>query len=95
MNWRPIILPELPPLSLPDSPNLAISLPSLPILPSIELPDLPDLPALPTIELPDLPPPPKLPKILSSIEIILDFVKLVLKARCLLLTLPIAPEDKV
>jgi hypothetical protein len=66
INTRPLLLPTLPSLFLPDTPNinLSIQLPEIPLLPSIEIPELPDLPSLPTVELPDLPPPPKLPKIL-------------------------------
>jgi len=62
------------------------------VLPEIEIPELPPLPNLPSVQLPDLPPPPKLPKMLSSIEVVLDIIKLITKAMCLLKSLPIAPE---
>lgn len=89
---RPILLPELPKLYLPDTPSAGITLPNLPVLPTIELPELPDLPSLPTVELPDLPPPPTLPKMLSSLEVILDILKLVTKAMCILKSSPFHPE---
>ncbi|MBT3729730.1 hypothetical protein HOG27_07005, partial [bacterium] len=50
------------------------------------------LPTLPTIELPDLPPPPKLPKLLSEIEVVLDVIKLITKAMCVLKSSPLHPE---
>lgn len=81
---RPIILPNLPALILPDIPNLKVSLPALPVLPTIKLPELPDLPSLPRVTLPDLPPPPKLPKMFASLEIIADIMKLIAKAMCIL-----------
>jgi len=65
---RPILLPTLPDLILPDVPNVNISLPELPVLPTFEIPELPDLPTLPTVELPDLPPAPTLPKMFASLE---------------------------
>jgi hypothetical protein len=68
INMRPIVLPSLPLLGLPNVPSLGFSLPALPQLPSFELPELPDLPTLPTVELPDLPPPPKIPKIFGAVE---------------------------
>ena len=68
INLRPIVLPNLPELKLPDVPTVGFSLPELPILPEIKLPELPDLPSLPTIELPDLPPPPKIPKLFGAVE---------------------------
>ncbi|MFC1797772.1 hypothetical protein ACFLY2_00910 [Patescibacteria group bacterium] len=71
--------------------NLTESL-TIPILPTIEIPQLPDIPSLPTINLPDLPPPPKLPKMFAEIGVVLDIVKLITKAMCILKTLPIAPE---
>jgi hypothetical protein len=69
-----------------------VILPSLPVLPSIELPTLPDLPTLPKIELPNLPPPPKLPKLLSAIEAVLNILKIVTKIMCLIQKSPFAPE---
>lgn len=91
-NLRPILLPTLPNLYLPNSPNVNIHLPSLPLLPEFELPTLPDLPSLPTVELPNLPPPPKLPKLLSVIEAYLNILKLITKAMCILKTSPFVPE---
>lgn len=91
-NTRPIVIPSLPKLYLPDVPTVKIKLPALPVLPSIELPELPDLPNLPTVELPNLPPPPKLPKILSAIEAVLKILKIVTKIMCLIQHSPFAPE---
>ena len=68
INMRPIVLPALPSLALPDVPSLGFSLPPLPLLPSFELPELPDLPTLPSVELPNLPPPPKIPELFGSVE---------------------------
>jgi hypothetical protein len=79
----------VPPVDLSVNLDLGID---IPILPSIDIPELPDIPSLPTIILPDLPPPPKLPKLLSEIEVILDVLKLITKSLCLLKSLPIAPE---
>lgn len=89
---RPILLPELPNLYLPDAPNVNIVLPDLPVLPELVIPELPDLPTWPTVELPDLPPPPTLPKMLSALEAILDILKLVTKAMCILKSSPFIPE---
>lgn len=91
---KPILLPELPNLYLPDFPNIDIilNLPDLPILPRIEIPELPDLPTLPTVELPDLPPPPTLPKMFAQLEAILDILKLITKAMCILKSSPFVPE---
>lgn len=89
---RPILLPELPNLYLPDAPNVNISFPSIPVLPRLEIPELPDLPSLPTVELPDLPPPPTLPKMFASLEAILDILKLITKAMCILKSSPFHPE---
>jgi hypothetical protein len=95
---RPIVLPELPALTLPEAPNLnlnvnlGLSLPEIPILPEIEIPELPDLPTLPTIELPDLPPPPKLPKMFGALEGMLDILKLITKLMCILKSSPFVPE---
>lgn len=91
-NLRPLLIPPLPRLYLPDSPNVNINLPTLPLLPKIDLMELPDLPSLPKIELPNLPPPPKLPKLLSSIEIFLDILKIITKVMCILKTSPFVPE---
>ncbi len=91
-NTRPIVIPYLPKLYLPDIPNVKIKLPTLPILPSLKIPELPDLPTLPTVELPNLPPPPKLPKILSVIEVVIKILQIVTKIQCLLQKSPFAPE---
>jgi len=69
INYRPIVLPNLPKLILPDAnANLELNLPDMPLLPRFEFPELPDIPTLPEIKLPDLPPPPLLPKIFSQLE---------------------------
>ncbi len=100
ITTKPLLLPMLPELHLPDRPTVELSLwlwvdlPTLPVLPMIEIPELPDLPSIPTINLPDLPPPPKLPKLLSAIEMILQIVDLIMKAVCLLKKLPIHPEHR-
>lgn len=65
---RPIVLPTLPELNLPDAPSADISLPPLPTLPTLEFPEMPELPSLPTVELPDLPPPPQIPELFGSVE---------------------------
>lgn len=92
LNKRPIVLPVLPELKLPSVPNVNINLPSLPLLPNFEIPELPDLPTLPKIELPDLPPPPKLPKIFASLEWVIKILKLVAKILCILKKSPFVPE---
>lgn len=82
----PIVLPNLPDLYLPDTPNLKIniSLPQIPLLPALpELPDLPEIPSLPDVKLPDLPPPPKIPKLFWALEAVLKILKLVAKVLCL------------
>lgn len=91
---KPILLPQLPDLYLPDVPNIniALNLPELPVLPLFEIPELPDLPSLPSIELPDLPPPPTLPKLFAELEAILDILKLITKAMCILKSSPFVPE---
>lgn len=89
---RPILLPELPSLSLPSVPTANLSLPSIPVLPELIIPELPDIPSLPSIDLPDLPPAPSLPKLLSNLEIILDIARLVTKAMCILKKSPFVPE---
>ncbi|MDD2907859.1 MAG: VCBS repeat-containing protein [Candidatus Gracilibacteria bacterium] len=89
---RPILLPELPNLYLSDAPNVNITFPSIPVLPKLEIPELPDLPTIPSVELPDLPPPPTLPKMFSQLEAILDILKLVTKAMCILKSSPFVPE---
>lgn len=92
INLRPMVLPTLPDFSLPDIPNAHLNIGDLPILPWFELLELPDLPSLPSVELPDLPPPPKIPKLFSSLEGIIDVLKLITKAMCILKTNPFVPE---
>ncbi|MDD5769409.1 MAG: hypothetical protein PHE25_00425 [Candidatus Gracilibacteria bacterium] len=94
LNFRPIVIPHLPRLYLPSSPNVNINIPSLPLLPKLILPELPLLPSIPKIELPNLPPPPKLPKLFSSIEGVLKILKLVTKIMCILKTSPFVPERR-
>jgi hypothetical protein len=89
---RPILLPSLPNLILPDLPNINIKLPRLETLPEIVIPELPDLPALPSFKLPHLPPPPKLPDIFGRFEWVLSILKLITKAMCILKTSPFVPE---
>jgi hypothetical protein len=89
---RPILLPTLPNLYLPDVPTISINLPEIPVLPTIDIPELPDLPGLPTVELPNLPPPPTLPKMFASLEGILEILKAITKAMCILKTSPFVPE---
>ncbi len=91
-NVRPIIIPTLPRLHLPDSPNFTLWLPKIPLLPTFTLPNLPDLPSLPNIQLPNLPPPPKLPKIFSAIEAFLNILKLITKVMCILKSSAFVPE---
>jgi len=92
INWTPLVLPNLPNLSLPTTPSVNLSLPALPLLPAVEIPELPDLPALPTIELPDLPPPPKIPKLFWAVEVVLNIWKLVTKIMCIIKGSPFVPE---
>ena len=92
LNLRPIVLPNLPTLRLPDTPTAALNLPGLPILPTFSIPELPDLPTLPSVELPDLPPPPKIPKLFGAVEWVLNILKLVTKVMCILKTSPFVPE---
>lgn len=92
MNLRPIVLPDLPELKLPDIPHANLNLPSLPLLPRFTIPELPELPSLPTIELPDLPPPPKIPKLFGAVEAVLNIMKLVTKVMCILKQSPFVPE---
>lgn len=91
-SFRPIVIPSLPRLYLPSSPNANITLPKIPLLPRINLLNLPDLPALPKVELPNLPPPPKLPKLLSSLQWVLNIIKLVTKIECFLKSSFLVPE---
>lgn len=85
---KPIVLPQLPDLVLPDTPSLnasfKLSLPSIWTLPDLPaLPDLPELPSLPSVKLPDLPPPPKIPKMFGIITAMLNLLKLISKIFCL------------
>ncbi|MCH2188381.1 hypothetical protein MK079_00960 [Candidatus Gracilibacteria bacterium] len=89
---RPIILPNLPDISFPETPTLGIKFPRLILLPEFEIPELPDLPTLPAISLPDLPPAPTLPKLFSSLSAVIDILKLLTKALCLLKSSPLVPE---
>ena len=91
---KPILLPTLPNLYLPEVPdvNIKINLPSIPVLPELNVPELPELPSLPSIELPDLPPPPTLPKLIAPIEGVVDILKLVTKIMCIIKTSPFVPE---
>lgn len=68
LNPRPIVLPTLPALRLPDTPSAYLSVPTLSLLPTFTIPDLPDLPTLPSVELPNLPPPPRIPKLFGAVE---------------------------
>jgi len=101
ISTKPILLPTLPNLYLPNKPDINLSayldinfpiLLNLPTLPEIVIPTLPDLPNLPSIELPDLPPPIKLPAIPSWITAVLNILDLIFKAMCILKSLPIHPE---
>lgn len=92
INLRPIVLPTLPGLQLPDTPDIRVNIPSLPLLPRFELPELPELPSLPTVELPDLPPPPNIPRLFGAVEGVLNIVKLITKAMCILKSSPFVPE---
>jgi hypothetical protein len=95
-NVKPIRLPNLPSLSLPNSPTVGLTLPSLPLLPPIpKLPDLPDLPSLPRIALPNLPPPPKIPKLFWSVAVALKIFKLWWTIKCFLNDTYLAPEWEV
>jgi hypothetical protein len=89
---RPIVLPPLPRLSLPDAPDVSVTLPELPLLDDYSIPELPELPSLPFVELPDLPPPPTLPKIFSEIEGMISILKLITKVMCILKSSPFVPE---
>ncbi|MBU1019338.1 S-layer homology domain-containing protein [Patescibacteria group bacterium] len=85
---EPLILPEFPPLKLPDLPTFGVglSLPSVPVIPGPpSLPDLPKLPPLPIPKLPDIPPPPEVPSLDIGIQIALDIVGNVIQIICLVL----------
>lgn len=90
---RPIILPKLPKLLLPNTPFLGFKFPSIPVLPALPpLPDLPNLPSLPSIDLPDLPPPPTIPKLFALIQATLNILKIVKKIICIMRSNPFVPE---
>lgn len=92
----PLALPSFPILQLPDVPSLNfaldIKLPEIWTLPEIKLPELPEIPSLPEIVLPDLPPPPKLPPLFPEIAALVDLMKLVTLAMCILKFSPMHPE---
>lgn len=93
-----IKFPKIPRLTLPDVPNINITLPGIPILPELpELPKLPPLPGIPKIELPDLPPPPKLPDIFSNLSSILKTIDKLLWIYCIVVKRGafVYPEAKV
>ncbi len=99
VTQRPIVLPTLPDLQLPNfsasadaSADLNFEFPQMPLLEWFDIPELPDLPWIPTVELPNLPPPPTLPKLFSSLEWILKILKLIVKAMCILKSSPFVPE---
>lgn len=87
LRTKPIPLPPLPYIRLPDLPNINIllTLPPLPILPRLpELPDLPALPPLPTVDLPTLPVPPKLPDVTEAFEAIIPIIEKILEIWCIM-----------
>ncbi|MCD5380636.1 VCBS repeat-containing protein, partial [Candidatus Gracilibacteria bacterium] len=99
VTQRPIVLPTLPDLQLPNfsanadaSAELNFEFPQMPLLEGFDIPELPDLPGIPTVELPNLPPPPTLPKLFSSIDGIGKILKLIVKAMCILKSSPFVPE---
>ncbi len=84
---KPIPLPPLPYIKLPDFPTISImlTLPPLPILPRLpELPDLPALPPLPTVDLPTLPAPPKLPDVAEAFEAVIPIIEKILEIWCIM-----------
>lgn len=93
---NPIRLPDLPSLTLPNSPTASLSLPNLDLLPPIPtLPDLPDLPSLPNIKLPNLPPPPKIPKIFGAVSAFLSIAQVFAKMKCYYEKTTLVPEWNV
>lgn len=87
IRTKPIPLPPLPYLRLPDWPtiNLLLTLPPLPVLPKLpNLPDLPALPPLPVVQLPTLPAPPKLPDVGQAFQLIVPIVEKVLDIWCVM-----------
>lgn len=86
---EPIILPNLPDITLPDViPDLAIDIPgfnvNLPDLSKFSLPTLPDLPQIPLPQLPDLPRPPKIPGLPNIVGKLMVSLKTIFKILCLL-----------
>ncbi len=87
---QPIILPNLPEITLPDIiPEITISFDyklDLPDLSKIKfmIPDLPDLPPLPLPKLPDLPRPPKIPALPNLVVKLAASLKPIFKILCLL-----------
>lgn len=87
LRTKPIPLPPLPYIRLPDFPtvNLLLTLPPLPVLPKLPaLPDLPALPPLPTIDLPTLPAPPKLPDVGAAFELVIPIIEKILDIWCIM-----------
>ncbi len=93
LTFRTIVLPSLTLPQFDINGRLSINIPLLPLLEELpEIPNLPDLPTLPSVELPNLPPPPKLPELWPKLAGILDIIKLILKAMCILKFNPLVPE---
>ncbi|MFA6528780.1 MAG: FG-GAP-like repeat-containing protein, partial [Candidatus Gracilibacteria bacterium] len=83
---EPLILPDIPSLTLPDLPtiDIGLTLPSIPVLPSPpDLPDIPDLPGIPIPDLPDIPPPPEVPNLDVALKITLKLLGNIFKIVCL------------
>jgi len=88
---EPIILPNLPDITLPEVlPDVGIDLSgldfnlNLPDLSKFSLPKLPDLPQVPLPQLPDLPRPPKIPGIPPIVAKLMANLKFIFKILCLL-----------
>lgn len=94
---EPVILPSLPRIRLPQTPNINdlssnilngtsnFSLPEIPLLPPIpRLPELPKLPGIPIPDLPDIPPPPKIPQLPQPAQTALTIASGLIKILCLL-----------
>ena len=98
----PLILPDIPPLELPEiligiSGEIDLNLPTLPILPDPpDLPELPDFPALSLPDLPDIPPPPEVPDLDAALGISLKIVGNIIKILCLVVEglIPV-PENQL
>ncbi|MBI5754359.1 VCBS repeat-containing protein, partial [Candidatus Peregrinibacteria bacterium] len=91
---EPILLPNLPDITLPDvlpldfkidlnSPKFNFQL-NVPNLEKFTLPNLPDLPQVPLPQLPDLPKPPKIPALPNFVGKFMTNVKFIFKILCLL-----------